>query len=121
MRRRTVPNVPCRLVEIAVPAGVRLGLRGRKLRMFFSSRRRHTRLQGDWSSDVCSSDLGRSVAKRIGARADAYAPDLLSVIGNTGTANVGVALADALDRAGPDQLVLVVLLEIGRASCRERG
>src|SRR5256885_4580247 len=27
---------------------------------FFSSRRRHTRLQGDWSSDVCSSDLSRS-------------------------------------------------------------
>src|SRR5256885_3952912 len=26
---------------------------------FFSSRRRHTRLQGDWSSDVCSSDLCR--------------------------------------------------------------
>src|ERR1039457_3643415 len=24
---------------------------------FVSSRRRHTRLQGDWSSDVCSSDL----------------------------------------------------------------
>src|SRR5688500_20403458 len=28
---------------------------------FFSSRRRHTRLHGDWSSDACSSDL---VAKR---------------------------------------------------------
>src|SRR5205807_942408 len=29
---------------------------------FFSSRRRHTRLQGDWSSDVCSSDLkGRPI------------------------------------------------------------
>src|SRR5256885_6736887 len=27
---------------------------------FFSSRRRHTRLQGDWSSDVCSSDLRSS-------------------------------------------------------------
>src|SRR5688500_19125793 len=28
------------------------------MRIFFSSsRRRHTRLQGDWSSDVCSSDL----------------------------------------------------------------
>src|SRR2546426_7816674 len=27
---------------------------------FFSSRRRHTRLQGDWSSDVCSSDLAHS-------------------------------------------------------------
>src|SRR6266487_5359619 len=25
---------------------------------FFSSRRRHTRWTGDWSSDVCSSDLG---------------------------------------------------------------
>src|ERR1039457_2434718 len=28
---------------------------------FFASRRRHTRLQGDWSSDVCSSDLERAV------------------------------------------------------------
>src|SRR2546426_9249763 len=28
---------------------------------FFSSRRRHTRLQGDWSSDVCSSDLATIV------------------------------------------------------------
>src|ERR1039457_7608107 len=27
----------------------------------FSSRRRHTRLQGDWSSDVCSSDLPSSI------------------------------------------------------------
>src|SRR5215204_34774 len=26
---------------------------------FFSSRRRHTRSLGDWSSDVCSSDLER--------------------------------------------------------------
>src|SRR5260370_28207449 len=25
---------------------------------FFSSRRRHTRFKCDWSSDVCSSDLG---------------------------------------------------------------
>src|SRR5205807_6814454 len=29
----------------------------------FSSRRRHTRLQGDWSSDVCSSDLGLVVTE----------------------------------------------------------
>src|SRR2546430_7702313 len=26
---------------------------------FFSSRRRHTRFDCDWSSDVCSSDLGK--------------------------------------------------------------
>src|SRR5256885_10082048 len=31
---------------------------------FFSSRRRHTRLQGDWSSDVCSSDLEVAVNLR---------------------------------------------------------
>src|SRR2546426_5933041 len=30
---------------------------------FFSSRRRHTRLQGDWSSDVCSSDLSGLAAQ----------------------------------------------------------
>src|SRR5207248_3400183 len=28
---------------------------------FFSSRRRHTRSYGDWSSDVCSSDLGGDI------------------------------------------------------------
>src|SRR3989454_9191297 len=33
---------------------------------FFSSRRRHTRLQGDWSSDVCSSDLDAVSGKRLG-------------------------------------------------------
>src|SRR5437762_12405020 len=31
---------------------------------FFSSRRRHTRYIGDWSSDVCSSDL--SAAREVG-------------------------------------------------------
>src|SRR6266853_1246318 len=30
---------------------------------FFSSRRRHTRFDCDWSSDVCSSDLPSSAAK----------------------------------------------------------
>src|SRR5256885_1229671 len=33
---------------------------------FFSSRRRHTRLQGDWSSDVCSSDLAEAAAQGAG-------------------------------------------------------
>src|SRR5256885_14652129 len=32
---------------------------------FFSSRRRHTRLQGDWSSDVCSSDLFKTTPELI--------------------------------------------------------
>src|SRR5437016_7614214 len=36
---------------------------------FFSSRRRHTRLVSDWSSDVCSSDLGKGAVamERIGS------------------------------------------------------
>src|ERR1039457_2564871 len=34
--------------------------------IFFSRRRRHTRLQGDWSSDVCSSDLPKMVERKWG-------------------------------------------------------
>src|SRR5258705_3414792 len=34
---------------------------------FFSSRRRHTRCLSDWSSDVCSSDLGRRIRAVAGA------------------------------------------------------
>src|SRR5690606_39396214 len=33
---------------------------------FFSSRRRHTRFSRDWSSDVCSSDLGNIVEDTFG-------------------------------------------------------
>src|SRR2546430_287738 len=32
---------------------------------FFSSRRRHTRFDCDWSSDVCSSDLGKPPAADV--------------------------------------------------------
>src|SRR5256885_10799428 len=42
--------VHMRLVTIDLAENCRL------VPFFFSSRRRHTRLQGDWSSDVCSSD-----------------------------------------------------------------
>src|SRR3712207_1036877 len=34
---------------------------------FFSSRRRHTRYWRDWSSDVCSSDLGGVCVIKVGA------------------------------------------------------
>src|SRR5256885_4686921 len=43
---------------------------------FFSSRRRHTRLQGDWSSDVCSSDLGRRGRGAAGGAGIAWSGDL---------------------------------------------
>src|SRR6266480_3138814 len=41
---------------------------------FFSSRRRHTRLTCDWSSDVCSSDLGELQGEVRGHRVLAHPP-----------------------------------------------
>src|SRR5205807_7012060 len=70
---------------------------------FFSSRRRHTRLQGDWSSDVCSSDL-QQVKMANGRPALQGGP----AIGH-------------LDLLGVRDLPLrLALHEIGRASCREK-
>src|SRR2546426_8298114 len=48
---------------------------------FFSSRRRHTRLQGDWSSDVCSSDLDplRVVGPAGNLRYAGHAPQALAL------------------------------------------
>src|SRR5690348_2313276 len=37
---------------------------------FFASRRRHTRCTGDWSSDVCSSDLGQRLERVVGEFVD---------------------------------------------------
>src|SRR5256886_9123901 len=42
---------------------------------FFSSRRRHTRFDCDWSSDVCSSDL-----TRVSLGAQSFQPRLLSML-----------------------------------------
>src|SRR5688572_31569034 len=51
---------------------------------FFSSRRRHTRFDCDWSSDVCSSDLpGMRFLLVLGGRADS----------GTGTLHLGGELA----------------------------
>src|SRR5690625_5951168 len=38
---------------------------------FLSSRRRHTRWPRDWSSDVCSSDLGENFMILLASRLDA--------------------------------------------------
>src|SRR5205807_7073953 len=61
---------------------------------FFSSRRRHTRLQGDWSSDVCSSDLhGRHAGiARQHVRQTQFFQDLTDVLArNPGVAAVSVS------------------------------
>src|SRR5258706_368398 len=41
---------------------------------FFSSRRRHTRLVSDWSSDVCSSDLIRGRSKNCSRTRSLFPP-----------------------------------------------
>ncbi|MFN8037456.1 MAG: OB-fold domain-containing protein [Acidimicrobiia bacterium] len=55
----------------------------------------------------------RTVARSLGARPDALVDDLSASIGNAGTAQLGLVLADLLDRAEPDRLVAVVLLADG--------
>src|SRR5688500_20091212 len=60
------------------------------MNFFFSGRRRHTRLQGDWSSDVCSSDL----ASRRGAEIDSTVAGALEDMGLTVVPGGGNAPAD---------------------------
>src|SRR5207248_7871587 len=76
---------------------------------FLSRRRRHTRSYGDWSSDVCSSDL---VLDRVVAGGD-------DEIGAVEPARDRVAQLEA-DRS-QRELVVPGDAQIGRASCRERG
>src|SRR5690348_17362195 len=44
------------------------------LSFFFSSRRRHTRWTGDWSSDVCSSDLGEYLVNEVAHCSHCHSP-----------------------------------------------
>src|SRR3954452_16458967 len=55
----------------------------------------------------------KRVAASAGVRADAVVDDRTSVLGNLGTAQAGVLLADVLDRAQPGQIVVLVSLADG--------
>src|SRR2546430_9721208 len=48
--------------------------------LFFSSRRRHTRFDCDWSSDVCSSDLASPSHPNAAAALGAPAPAALLLL-----------------------------------------
>src|SRR5256885_9693284 len=85
---------------------------------FFSSRRRHTRLQGDWSSDVCSSDLSSLIG---GVAVDAYDRRMILFASQIvpGIGSLAMLAAIATDHVSLE-LIYALVLEIGRASCRER-
>src|SRR5260221_6385336 len=89
--------------------------------VFFSSRRRHTRSLCDWSSDVCSSDLCRVK--------DSLSFPFLSMLGKE---RLSLTRQHYLKTEKPIwyieqcqmmihlHLVMLQVLKIGRASCRER-
>src|SRR4051812_49453016 len=80
---------------------------------FFSSRRRHTRLTCDWSSDVCSSDLaGAGHSGGVRSWLGAGATEEGAPVTHRGAQLLPMLTAGAL---------ALLLLEIGRGSCRGRG
>lgn len=54
-----------------------------------------------------------AVRRLSGARPESLTPDFADTIGNTGTAHIGVQLADVLDRARPDEKIALVVLGDG--------
>src|SRR2546430_16235631 len=79
---------------------------------FFPSRRRHTRFDCDWSSDVCSSDLNAGIGT------SGMLLDLLIAHQREHAARADAGIVDEpVKRA---ELLAQAAGEIGRASCRER-
>src|SRR5690348_15096715 len=103
---------------------------------FFSGRRRHTIWTGDWSSDVCSSDLARERLRKAELTSFSILAVfflLVSLVSNSlahpstaqvvGTMALGLFVAAVLNRAGwsrvaaylvPSLLTLVIMLAIVR-------
>src|SRR5437764_5567158 len=78
---------------------------------FFSSRRRHTRYIGDWSSDVCSSDLALILSAAMFL--------LLLAPASWAVQTLGHPTSGTFPAGGPAS-VASGGMQIGRASCRER-
>src|SRR5256886_12376444 len=85
---------------------------------FFSSRRRHTRFDCDWSSDVCSSDL--CVDWHFGIWYSMFHIEMISLICSCFTRH-GITTSAVVTLPSILSLMNNLLpMEIGRASCRER-
>src|SRR5260370_32090172 len=83
---------------------------------FFSSRRRHTRFKCDWSSDVCSSDLG--LRPIILDEQDDFGMTLIEKFEDyAATCSFAFVLMTPDDKT---EVEGKIESQIGRASCRER-
>src|SRR5690606_39666412 len=94
---------------------------------------RHTRFSRDWSSDVCSSDLSSSLKQGVTMEMRFLRGDSVATGQSSGSAvDEPMGEAHASAPAGPRARKLAreprqlkqgaqSRMEIGRASCRERG
>src|SRR5690348_17818566 len=97
-------------------------------RLVFSSRRRHTICTGDWSSDVCSSDL---ITVPLVKSTTLYLVVLYTIASfevferiyvmvPSGVGNAAQTIVTQIYANGFKEFDFGVASEIGRASCRER-
>src|SRR2546430_7715953 len=94
---------------------------------FFSSRRRHTRFDCDWSSDVCSSDLsycGAQIFEALGLGAeviDRCFTGTVSIIGGIGFAEIAEDVLARNRAAYPAEAAQAGLPDFGRVRFRKEG
>src|SRR5437879_5132206 len=77
------------------------------LLFFFSSRRRHTRYIGDWSSDVCSSDLIEFAVQAKAAFAATSGANVRVLSNSWGGGAFSQALLDEINRANANDMLFV--------------
>src|SRR5436189_1148440 len=93
------------------------------LAFFFSSRRRHTMYIGDWSSDVCSSDLFSRKGYFAIEKSAVSEDRLMEIALEAGADDLQTDAPEVFEVVtSPDNFenVRKALEKIGRASCRER-
>src|SRR5207248_8213075 len=89
-----------------------------RLIFFFSSRRRHTRSYGDWSSDVCSSDLNMHQLQEVAQVRLRLVVTLQLLDGQLEFKAVGAGTVRAV---GPIGSIRAVVLRLRRSEERRVG
>src|SRR5256886_12279488 len=103
-----------------MPARLGVLFKMRPYCFFFSSRRRHTRFDCDWSSDVCSSDLFEKIMR---AHPLDFVQLSYNILDREAESRIlplarGRGIAVIVNR--PFREGDLIKKKIGRASCRER-